>query len=174
MKNDNKDKNLLNSDILKSKITYQIDDKTYTFQMFILQETQKLKLILEITDKNRTKSIFSNSFTLYELISLNTFFSKFEDYLDAFNYLMNNYTKVDQTNELSNNKEIKLSLLFNTNEDFEQNNIKQQNVGFVLQRSRTPLKSKINTNLAPIIQNLKMSLEKFNSSINELKSNIDK
>ena len=174
MKNDNKDKNLLNSDILKSKITYQIDDKTYTFQMFILQETQKLKLILEITDKNRTKSIFSNSFTLYELISLNTFFSKFEDYLDAFNYLMNNYTKVDQTNELSNNKEIKLSLLFNTNEDFEQNNIKQQNVEFVLQRSKTPLKSKINTNLAPIIQNLKMSLEKFNSSINELKSNIDK
>ena len=174
MKNENKDKNLLNSDILKSKITYQIDDKTYTFQMFILQETQKLKLILEITDKNRTKSIFSNSFTLYELISLNTFFSKFEDYLDAFNYLMNNYTKVDQTNELSNNKEIKLSLLFNTNEDFEQNNIKQQNVEFVLQRSKTPLKSKINTNLAPIIQNLKMSLEKFNSSINELKSNIDK
>ena len=174
MKNDNKDKNLLNSDILKSKITYQIDDKTYTFQMFILQETQKLKLILEITDKNRTKSIFSNSFTLYELISLNTFFSKFEDYLDAFNYLMNNYTKVDQTNELSNNKEIKLSLLFNTNEDFEQNNIKQQKVEFVLQRSNTPLKSKINTNLAPIIQNLKMSLEKFNSSINELKSNIDK
>ena len=174
MKNEINEKNLLNSDILKSKITYQIDDKTYTFQMFILQQIQKLKLILEITDKNKSKSTFSNSFSLYELISLNTYFSKFEDYLEAFNYLMNNYTKVDQTNELSK-KEIKLSLLFTTNDDFEQNNIKQQKVEFVLQITNTThLKPKINTNLAPIIQNLKMSLEKFNSSINELKSNIDK
>ena len=177
MKNENKDKNLLNSDILKSKITYQIEDKTYTFQMFILQEIKKLKLILEITDKNKSKSTFSNSFSLYDLISLNTYFSKFKDYLEAFNYLMNNYTKVDQTNELSNNKDIKLSLLFTTNEDFEQNNIKQQKVEFILHKSNninTHSKSKININLAPIIQNLKMSLEKFNSSINELKSNIDK
>lgn len=180
MKNENKDKNLLNSDILKSKITYQIDDKTYTFQMFILQDIKKLKLILEITDKNKSKSIFSNSFSLIDLITLNVYFAKFSDYLEAFNYLMNNYTKVDQTNELSKNKEIKLSLLFTTNDDFEPNNIKQQKIEFTLLYSNTitntntQLKSKINVNLAPIIQNLKISLEKFNSSINELKTNIDK
>jgi predicted XRE-type DNA-binding protein len=178
MKKDNKElieeQNLLNSDVLKSKITFQIEDKNYTLQMFILQEIKKLKLILEITDKNKSKSIYSNSFSLYDLISLNTFFSKFKDDYEAFNYLMNNYTKVDKTNEVSNNKEIKLSLLFTITEDYEQNNIKQQKIEFILHNTNMNVKYKSNLYLTNTIQNLKMTLEKFNSSISELKSNIDK
>lgn len=178
MKKDNKDliedQNLLNSDVLKSKITFQIEDKNYTLQMFILQEIKKLKLILEITDKNKSKLIYSNSFSLYDLISLNTFFSKFKDDYEAFNYLMNNYTKVDKTNEVSNNKEIKLSLLFTITEDYEQNNIKQQKIEFILHNTNMNVKYKSNLYLTNTIQNLKMTLEKFNSSISELKLNIDK
>ena len=163
----------LNENVLKSKITYELDNKTYILKMFILQELKKLKLTLEITDKNKSKSIYSNKFSLNDLISLNKYFNKFKDYSKAFNYLLDNYTKVEKTINL-NKKQIKIFLLFTINDSENENNITQQSIEFNLNYVNNNLnRNKSNPYLATTINNLKITLEKFNSSINGLKLNID-
>ena len=158
--------NVLNQNIPKTKIAYHIDDKKCILQMLILQDIKKLQLNLEITGENKSKNFYSNSFSLDDIISLNNFFSQFKDYYKAFNYLLNNYTKVDKTDFISNNK-INLSLLFSN-----KNNI--NNIKFTLFYINNKLKrTKSNSYLTTTIQNLKLTLEKFNSSINELRNNIE-
>ena len=157
----------LNENIFKTKITYELNNSIYILQMYILQNKQKLKLSLEITDNKNSKKYYSNSFSLNDLISQNTFFKKYKDYSEAFNYLLNNYTKVEKTKFLSNKKEVKILLLFTINENSNQNqnNIIQQGVEFILHYSN------INrTKLKMIINNLKTNLEKFNTSINKEKN----
>ena len=163
----------LNENVLKTKITYELDNKIYILKMFILQELKKLKLTLEITDKNKSKSIYSNKFSLNDLISLNKYFNKFKDYSKAFNYLLDNYTKVEKTINL-NKKQIKIFLLFTIDDSENENNIAQQSIGFNLNYVNNNLnRNKSNPYLASTINNLKATLEKFNSSINSLKLNID-
>ena len=163
----------LNENVLKPKITYELDNKTYILKMFILQELKKLKLTLEITDKNKSKSIYSNKFSLNDLISLNKYFNKFKDYSKAFNYLLDNYTKVEKTINL-NKKQIKIFLLFTIDGSENENNITQQSIEFNLNYVHNNLnRNKSNPYLATTINNLKITLEKFNSSINGLKLNID-
>ena len=163
----------LNENVLKTKITYELDNKIYILKMFILQELKKLKLTLEITDKNKSKSIYSNKFSLNDLISLNKYFNKFKDYSKAFNYLLDNYTKVEKTINL-NKKQIKIFLLFTIDDSENENNIAQQSIGFNLNYVNNNLnRNKSNPYLASTINNLKATLEKFNSSINGLKLNID-
>ena len=159
--------NELNQNMPKTKIAYHIDDKKCILQMFILQDIKKLKFNLEITDKNKSKYIYSNSFSLDDIISLNKFFCQFKDYYKAFNYLLNNYTKVDKTDFISNNM-VKLSLLFSVKKNIE------NNIEFTLFYINNKLnRSKSNIYLTTTIQNLKLTLEKFNFSINELRNNID-
>ena len=163
-----------NPNILKSKIVYQIDDKYYNLQMFILQELKKLKINLEVTDKNNSKSIYSNTFTISELISKNKFFSQFKDYSEAFNYLLNNSTQVGKTEFINGKKRIKILLLFLINENSNENNVNQESIEFVLNyKNINSNKAKSNEVINTTINNLKSTLEKFNISINELKINID-
>lgn len=163
----------LNENVLKSKITYELDNKIYILKMFIIQELKKLKLTLEITDKNKSKSIYSNKFSLNDLISLNKYFTKFKDYSKAFNYLLDNYTKVEKTINL-NKKQIKIFLLFTIDDSENENNITQQSIEFNLNYVNNNLnRIKSNPYLSSTINNLKATLEKFNSSINGLKLNID-
>ena len=163
----------LNENVLKSKITYELDNKIYILKMFIIQELKKLKLTLEITDKNKSKSIYSNKFSLNDLISLNKYFTKFKDYSKAFKYLLDNYTKVEKTINL-NKKQIKIFLLFTIDESENENNITQQSIEFNLNYVNNNLnRNKSNPYLTSTINNLKATLEKFNSSINGLKLNID-
>ena len=159
--------NELNLNIPKTKIAYHIDDKKCILQMFILQDIKKLKLNLEITDKNKSKYIYSNSFSLDDIISSNVFFSQFKDYYKAFNYLLENYTKVDKTDFISKNI-VKLSFLFSV-----KNNI-DNNIEFKLFHINNKLnRSKSNIYLTTTVQNLKLTLEKFNFSKKELRNNID-
>ena len=165
--------------IYKSKMTFQIDNKDYKLQMSILKEIKKLKLSLEVNEKEQ-KTIYSNSFTLNELISLNKFFSKFKDSLEAFSYLLNNYTKIEKTMMNPNNQEIKILLTFsiheNEGEKYNNNNkskIIEKTIEFYLFSLNSLHKSKSFLTFASTIQNLKTTLEKFNSSINEIKFNFD-
>ena len=163
-----------NPNILKSKIVYQIDDKYYNLQMSILQELKKLKINLEVIDKNKLKSIYSNTFTINELISKNEFFSQFKDYSEAFNYLLNNSTQVGKTEFIYDKKRIKILLLFLTNENSNENKVNQESIEFVLNyKNINSNKAKLNDVINTTINNLKSTLEKFNISINELKINID-
>ncbi len=163
-----------NPNILKSKIVYQIDDKYYNLQMSILQELKKLKINLEVIDKNKLKSIYSNTFTINELISKNEFFSQFKDYSEAFNYLLNNSTQVGKTEFIYDKKRIKILLLFLTNENSNENKVNQESIEFVLNyKNINSNKAKLNDVINTTINNLKSTLEKFNTSINELKINID-
>jgi len=164
--------------IYKSKMTFQIDNKDYKLQMAILKELKKLKLSLEVNEKEQ-KVIYSNSFTLNELISLNKFFSKFKDSLEAFSYLLHNYTKIEKTVKNPNNQEIKILLTFSIheNEGEKSNNnkskIKEETIEFFLFSLNSLYKSKSFLTFTSTIQNLKTTLEKFNSSINEIKYNFD-
>lgn len=165
--------------IYKSKMTFQIDNKDYKLHMAILKELKKLKLSLEVNEKEQ-KVIYSNSFTLNELISLNKFFSKFKDSLEAFSYLLHNYTKIEKTMKNPNNQEIKILLTFSIheNEGEKSNNnnkskIKEETIEFFLFSLNSLYKSKSFLTFASTIQNLKTTLEKFNSSINEIKYNFE-
>ena len=141
--------------------------------MLILHDLKKLKITLEITDKNKSKSIYSNKFSLNDLISLNKYFNKFNDYSKAFNYLLNNYTKVEKTINV-NKKQIKILLLFTIDDLDNQKDITQQSIEFNLNYIQNKLnRNKSNPFLATTIHNLKATLEKFNTSINDLKLNID-
>ena len=164
--------------IYKSKMTFQIDNKDYKLQMSILKELKKLKLSLEVNE-NEQKEIYSNSFTLNDLITLNKFFSKFKDSLEAFSYLLNNYTKIEKTMLNPNNQEIKIFLTFSIheNEGEKSNNNKtkivEESIEFYLFSFNSHHKSKSFLTFTSTIQNLKTTLEKFNSSINEIKYNFD-
>ena len=160
------DKNEINS---KFKNNNQINEK---IQFSILKESKKLKISLEINDKNNSKLIYSNSFSLNDLIKFNNFFENFKDYSEAFEYLINNYTKIDKTKikYINNNKEINILLPFSIIED---NNIFEDNIEIYLHNNNINLNKSI-SNIIPIINALKKTLEKFNLSIKELKSNIDK
>ena len=172
-KSNDKEENESNEIVSKTKIAYELDNKNFFLQMLILQKIKKLKINLEVKDKNKSKSFYTNYFSLNDLISQNKFFNEFQDYSKAFNYLLNNFTKVEKTIFLPNNKDIKIILLFTINESSSnQNSIVQKNLEFILHNSNDLNKTKSNL-LASTIDNLKLTLEKFNASINDLKLNID-
>jgi hypothetical protein len=156
----------------KIKTNPQKDNRQYNVQLVILEEIKKLKVNLEITDKNKYKTFYITTISLSELISLNAFFNKFKDYSEAFDYLLKNFTKIDATKitYLNNNKEIKILLLFSTSEISKNNNndIIEEGIELVLRNYN------INTNKSIIaINNLKGALEEFNLSINQIKLNIN-
>ena len=171
-----KDKEFI-PNIYQSKMEYQKDNKEYILQMSILNELKKLKINLHVNEANKKEIIFTNTFTLSQLISRNKFFERFNNFLEAFNYLLNNCTKVEKTNIISDNKEISLLLLFSINEidkNSNNNGLNQERIEFNLYSIGTTLnKSKSYLKLTSTIHTLKSTLEKFNSSINEIKSNMD-
>ena len=161
------EQNDTNENVLKSKITYEYDNKLYILKMFILQDIKKLKLTLEVNDKTKIKSNYTNTFSLNDLINQNKFFNKFKDYSEAFNYLLNNYTKVEKTMNINKNQ-IKIFLLF-TIDDAKNKNITQQSIEFNLNYIQNDLnRNKSNTYLNTTINNLKTTLEKFNNSIYDI------
>ena len=151
----------------------KINEKEFNIQLNILKESNKIKINLESIDKNNTKIIFSNSFSLNDLITFNSFFENFEEPLEAFEYLIKNYNKIDKKKitNINNNKDIKLILPFLISEN---NNIYEDSIEVILHNITNSNINKSTSNLVSIINNLKNSLEKFNISIKELKSNIDK
>ena len=157
---------------LKSKINYQKDSRQYNVQLTILEEIKKLKINLEITDKNKYKSIYITAITLNELISLNDFFKRFRDYSEAFDYLLKNFTKIDRTKikYLNNNRDIKIILLFAVNDFLEENNddIIEEGIELVLHHYNINT-NKTLANLASVINTMKESLENCNISIKEIK-----
>ena len=160
----------------KLKTNYQKDNRQYNVQLAILEEIKKLKVNLEITDKNKNKTIYFTALSLNELIYLNKFFKKFKNYSEAFDYLLKNFTKIDRTKiaYLNNNKEIKIVLLFSINDISETNNndIVEEGIELVL-RHYNSNSSKSLGNLTIVINNLKASLEKFSISIREIKENVN-
>ena len=163
--------------IYQSKMEYQKDNKEYILQMSILTDLKKLKLNLQVNEANKKAIIFTNSYTLSQLISRNNFFERFNNFLEAFSYLLNNTTKVEKTNIISDNKEINILLLFSINEidkNSNNNGLNQERIEFNLFSIGTTLnKSKSYLKLTSTIHTLKSTLEKFNSTINEIKYNID-
>lgn len=151
----------------------KINEKEFNIQLNILKESKKIKINLESIDKNNTKIIFSNSFSLNDLITFNSFFENFEEPLEAFEYLIKNYNKIDKKKitNINNNKDIKLILPFLISEN---NNIYEDSIEVILHNISNVNTNKSSSNLISIINNLKKTLEKFNISIKELKSNIDK
>ena len=151
----------------------KINEKEFNIQLNILKESNKIKINLESIDKNNTKIIFSNSFSLNDLITFNPFFENFEEPLEAFEYLIKNYNKIDKKKitNINNNKDIKLIVPFLISEN---NNIYEDSIEVILHNITNSNINKSASNLISIINNLKNSLEKFNISIKELKSNIDK
>jgi len=151
----------------------KINEKEFNIQLNILKESNKIKINLESIDKNNTKIIFSNSFSLNDLITFNSFFENFEEPLEAFEYLIKNYNKIDKKKitNINNNKDIKLILPFLISEN---NNIYEDSIEVILHNITNSNINKSASNFISIINNLKNSLEKFNISIKELKSNIDK
>ena len=171
-KKDSNEQEKMNIKDSKIKTTPQKDNRQYNVQLVILEEIKKLKVNLEITDKNKYKTFYITTITLSELISLNAFFNKFKDYSEAFDYLLKNFTKIDATKitYLNNNKEIKILLLFSTSDISKNNNndIIEEGIELVLRNYN------INTNKSIIaINNLKGALEEFNLSINQIKININ-
>lgn len=151
----------------------KINEKEFNIQLNIIKESKKIKINLESIDKNNTKIIFSNSFSLNDLITFNSFFENFEEPLEAFEYLIKNYNKIDKKKitNINNNKDIKLILPFLISEN---NNIYEDSIEVILHNISNVNTNKSSSNLISIINNLKKTLEKFNISIKELKSNIDK
>ena len=157
----------------KEKQNNVINEKDYKIEFNIIKETQKLKINLIILDKNKnnSKELFTKFISLNELITLNKFFSQFNDYSEAFSYLINNYTKIDENKiKYINNNQINIILLFAVEEN---NNIYEEEIELNLNNKN--MKSKKNgPNISSIINNLKVSLENFNLCIKELKTVIDK
>ena len=155
------------------------DNKQYNVQLIILDEQKKLKINLEISETNKSKSIYSTLISFEELIALNKFFYNFENYSEAFDFLLKNFTKIDRSkiSYLNNNKEIKINLLFSVTDFFQidnENQIIEESIELILQRyNNNSNKSSSIANLTLIINNLKSSLEKFNLSIKDLKSSLN-
>ena len=72
---------------IKTNSNIQNNTKQYDVQLIILEDIKKMKINLEITEKNRYKTIYFTTVSLYDLISLNPFFKKFNDHSKAFDYL---------------------------------------------------------------------------------------
>ena len=163
---------------LKSKINYKKDSKQYNVQLTILEEIKKLKINLEITDKNKNKLIYITAISLNELISLNNFFKKFKDYSEAFGYLLKNFTKIDRTKiqYFNNNRDIKIILLFAVNdfleEDENNDDIIEEGIELILHHYNMNT-NKALANLTSVINTIKGSLEKINFSIKDIKTNIN-
>ena len=160
----------------KAKVNHQADNKQFNVQLIILEEVKKLKVNLEVTDKNKSKSIYSTSVTLNELKNLNKFFSQFKDYSEAFDYLLKNFTKIDRTKVsfLNNNKDIKISLLFSLNDISQKNNsdIIEDNIELTL-HNYSINSNKTLANLNSVVNNLKSGFDKFNSMLKELKASLN-
>ena len=155
----------------KQKIDKVINEKEYKIEFNIIKETQKLKINLILLDNNNSKELFTKFLSLNELLTLNKFFAQFNDYSEAFSYLINNYTKIDEKNiKYINSNQINIILHFSVE---EKNNIYEEEIELTLNNKNIKLK-KTAPNLSNIINNLKISLESFNSSIKELKTIIDK
>ena len=171
------DQTKMNINDFKSKPNTQKNAKQYNVQLIILEDIKKLKVNLEITDKNKYKVIYNTTLTLEELISLNPFFKNFEDYSEAFDYLLKNFTKIDRTKiaYLNNNKEIKIVLLFSIKDISEANgnDAMEEGIEIILHCHSSVNPNKSISNLTSVINNLKISLEKFNLSIKEIKSNVN-
>ena len=171
------DQTKMNINEFKSKPNTQKNTKQYNVQLIILEDIKKLKVNLEITDKNKYKVIYNTTLTLEELISLNPFFKNFEDYSEAFDYLLKNFTKIDRTKiaYLNNNKEIKIVLLFSIKDISEANgnDAMEEGIEIILHCHSSVNPNKYISNLTAVINNLKISLEKFNLSIKEIKSNVN-
>ena len=144
------------------------NEKEYKIQFMINNEIKKLKINLEIINKDdNTKDCYSNSITLNELISLNNYFSKFKEYPDAFNYLIDNYSKLNNKIEQISYKKIRIILLFTIEEN---NNIYEEPIELILNKKNKIL----NSNISSVISNLKITLENFDTSIKELNLFIEK
>ena len=161
---------------IRIKSHYHKESKQYNVQLVILEEIKKLKINLEIIDKNKLKTVYLAAISLNELTFLNKYFKKFKDYLEAFNYLLRNFTKIDRSKVtyLNNNKDIKIVLLFSINDLSTADNteIIEDEIEIILHNYNSN-SSKNLTNFNTVINNLKASLEKFNVSIKEIKSNIN-
>ena len=161
---------------LTGKPNTQKNTKQYNVQLIILEDIQKLKVNLEITDKNKSKIIYYVTLSLEELISLNPFFKNFEDPSEAFDYLLKNFTKIDRTKilYLNNNKDIKIVLLFSINDITESNGndvIEEGSIEVILHNYGNTNKTMVS--LSSVINNFKTTLEQFNSSIKEIQTNVD-
>ena len=168
----------ININDLKSKSNYQKGSKQYNVQLMILEDIKKLKVNLEITDYiNKYKTIYFTELSLDELISLNDFFKIFNDYSEAFDYLLKNFTKIDRSKitYLNNNKDIKIVLLFSVNEIYEMDNndtVKEEGIEVILHIANSNINiNKPTSNINSVINNLKANLEKNNLSIKEIKTN---
>ena len=169
--NINSNNNIINQKNPKSNLSSK-DERQYNVQLTILEESKKLKISLEITEGPKLKRIYIKTLSLEELISLNNFFSQFKDYSEAFDFLLKNFTKIDR-NKISysnNNNDIKIILLFALGED--DNDILEDSIEITLHRFSGNKLNKSLSNINSVINNLKSSLEKFNLSIKELKSNV--
>ena len=172
--NNNNIININNKKNSKSNIIPSKDSKQYNVQLTILDESKKLKINLEITEGQKIKRIYITTLTLEELISLNNFFSQFKDYSEAFDFLLKNFTKIDRNKikYLNNNNDITIILLFALGE--EDNELIEESIEITLHRYTGNQMNKSLSNINSVINNLKLSLEKFNISIKELKSNVNK
>ena len=151
------------------------DNRQFNVQLTILDSQKKLKINLEISEGYKSKRIYITTLSLEELISLNDFFSQFKDYSEAFDFLLKNFTKIDRDKITykNNNNDITIILLFSINENDEENNndIIEEGIKITLHKYNN---NKSLTNINNVINNLKLSLEKFNLSIKELKNNVSK
>ena len=169
-KRQNFDKPQTNKEIIK--LYNNNNEKEYKIEFTLLKEIKKLKINLVVLDKNNLKSFYSKGISFKELIQLNKFFSIFQDYSQAFEYLIKNYKRIDKSNIISSqNKQINILLLFSVEEN---NNIHEESIELTLKKKNNNKSKYLSSNLSNIINNLKMSLENFNSSIKEIKITIDK
>ena len=169
-KRQNFDKSQTNKEIIK--LYNNNNEKEYKIEFTLLKELKKLKINLVVLDKNNLKSFYSKGISFKELIQLNKFFSIFQDYSQAFEYLIKNYKRIDKSNIISSqNKQINILLLFSVEEN---NNIHEESIELTLKKKNNNKSKYLSSNLSNIINNLKMSLENFNSSIKEIKITIDK
>ena len=155
----------------KPKIVNVINEKEYKIEFDIIKEAQKLKINFILLDKNNNKEFYTKFISLNELKTLNNFFTQFNDYSEAFLYLINNFTKLyEKKIQFINRNQINIVLLFSVKQN---NNIYEEGIELSLSKKNIKLK-KTAPNFPSIINNLKTSLENFNLSIKELKTVIDK
>ena len=155
----------------KPKIDNVINEKEYKTEFDIIKEAQKLKINFILLDKNNNKELYTKFISLNELKTLNNFFTQFNDYSEAFLYLINNFTKLyEKKIQFINRNQINIVLLFSVKQN---NNIYEEGIELSLSKKNIKLK-KTAPNFHSIINNLKISLENFNLSIKELKTVIDK
>ena len=163
---------------IKINSNNQNNSKQYDVQLIILDDIKKMKINLEITEKNKYKTIYYTTVSLYDLISLNPFFKKFNDYSKAFDYLLKNFTKIDPSKitYMNNNKEIKIILLFSINdidEVSDDDELIEECIEVVLYHYNNNNNTIKNMgNITYVINGMKISLEKLNTSIKELKNNV--